>query len=94
MKSSKFRKINVKNLINLDVGIWEYQVPATNKYTHDVSNGIKTILTFLPCQKHISLFPIAHSIFPSSWLNIVLAKKERKGHNKSFMLCKYGIGFD
>ena len=43
------------------------QINAAN---HDVRNEIKTISAFLYCQKPISLFPTAHSIFSSSWLNI------------------------
>ena len=43
------------------------QINAANP---DARNKIKTISAFLPCQTHISLFPTAYSIFPSSWLNI------------------------
>jgi len=43
------------------------QINAANP---DVRNKIKTISAFLLCQTHISLFPTAYSIFPSSWLNI------------------------
>ena len=46
-----------------------------NTANHDVRNEIKTISAFLPSQKPISLFPTAHSIFPSSWLNIFFVKK-------------------
>ena len=47
------------------------QINAANP---DVGNKIKTISAFLLRQKHISLFPTAHSIFPSSWLNIFFHK--------------------
>ena len=41
-----------------------------NTANPDVRNEIKTISAFLYCQNPISLFPTAHSIFSSSWLNI------------------------
>ena len=40
----------------------------------DVRSEIKIFSAFLPCQKPISLFPTAHSVFLSSWLNIFFTR--------------------
>ena len=54
------------------------QINAANP---DVRNKIKTLSAFLLCQTHISLFPTAHSIFPSSWLNIFFLQNNFLGLN-------------
>ena len=64
-------------MVSLVVWIWQYQEPETNKCREPrrqkKSNQFR--LNFLPCQKHISLFPNAHSIFPSSSFAKQLKKK-------------------
>ena len=72
-----FLKSLSKNMINqVEFGSTKSQ-RQKNAANPDVRNEIKTISAFLLCQTHISLFPTAHSTFPSSWLNI-------------FSLSKYG----
>ena len=58
-------------MINL---VFEFGSTKSQRQIHtanpDVRNKIKAVSAFLLCQKHISLFPTVHSIFPSSWINI------------------------
>ena len=60
-------------MINLVVWIWQYQESETYKYRESRCQKWNQD-SLLPFQKHIYLFPTAHSIFPLSWLNIFFSK--------------------
>ena len=58
-------------MINQVVWIWQYQEPETNRYRKSRrQKWNQNNLGFLAQPKTHLLFPTAHSIFPSSWLNI------------------------
>ena len=73
-------------MINQVIWIWQYQEPETNKCRKSrCQKSNQNNLGFLALPKHISLFPTAHSIFPSSSLNIFFKKKIILKINKKYL---------